>query len=182
MLVRGSCPGQVGTPAPLPGWGQSFPTPRGLPPGLRGPTIEARSLAGTEGHVLGMRQDPAAGSCVRTLCRSKWIVGTVTLPPPGERPGDLGRQRAAGPCGIETQATSCPRKRQHRPFPPSAPGLPWPFPRLQETTPQSATEATLSSEAWETAGWWARTVEVPEPSQGSACPSGPAWKHQAQMP
>lgn len=40
------------------------------------------------------------------------------------RPGDLGRQRAAGPCGRETRATSCPVKRQPGPFLPPAPGRP----------------------------------------------------------
>lgn len=155
----------------------------GAPPsGLRGRATEAAPWDTRPRGILGIRQDPAAGSVVPgTLCRSKRTSRTaiLTTSPPQVGPGDPGRQRAAGYCGFEIQTTSCPMKVQHQLPPAVCSRPPQPFCQL-ETIPQS--EAIPSSEMWEKAAWWGQRVETPEPPKGSACPFGPLGNTRFRCP
>lgn len=132
-----------------------------------------RSLVGTHRGASWRDGIQQLAQCIRNILQKPAdSPRTAILCPPGVRPGDPGRQRAAGYCGFEIQATSSPMKVQHQLFLPSAPSLLSPSIVLRrQSCSQPQKPVHLRRSGTKPFGGGQRG-EVSGQSKGSACPSG----------
>lgn len=173
----------MGVRLPLPGGGQNCPTPplasKAEPPRPTpgwGPTMGCPgNETGANGWLYGVRN--------MMQKQADFLDCNLAPPPPRVGPGGTWRGRgAAGSCGFEIQATSCPRRGSSTA---ATPAVCWPPPQpfdCGEPILPSATEAIPSLAVLGNGEWWGQRVEAPEQSKGSACPFGTLGNTRLRCP
>lgn len=171
MLVRGGCPRQAGRPAPLPGRGETLSDPTGLasPPRPSRPRHRGPFPGRDRGARPGTETGSSSWLARQDVRRDQADCGVCRLASPGGAAGGPREAEGSGSLWARNPSNVLSCEKAAQPVPAACSRPPWATSLVFGRQPRSQPQKPLRRQSH-------------GPPQGSACPSGPARKHQAQMP